>query len=426
MASAPSHSPTPTAEAYARQRQAGFRWLNFSPELERQYRKSSQAVVDHQSNVALFVGMAIWLAFLFLDAVRLDEFWDQARWERERWQILHIRGVVLACFVACVLVLQDSRLRYSRRWMIGGMLYLVSLGGSIINALYGKMDVERESSVMLLLVMAMFLPMGLRVKESICLALTCIASVAVLGTVVPETAESEHHHHLHLAFAMLMAAALGTLSAYQREYGQREQFLLRMELEWLARQDALTGLLNRRAFNEHLSLALASARRENHQVALLMIDVDHFKLYNDAYGHAAGDQALQMLAPVLGQLCGRPLDQAARTGGEEMALVLYDVTPEHQEHLCRKLLDGVDRLALGHGASPTTDRVSISVGFALSTPQDDSQSLYKRADALLYEAKRGGRNRAKTDHGLEVRPTRFSAAGAQAEAAPERQETQRT
>jgi two-component system chemotaxis family response regulator WspR len=141
---------------------------------------------------------------------------------------------------------------------------------------------------------------------------------------------------------MLVAAALGTLSAYQREYGLREQLLLRMELECLARQDALTGLLNRRAFNEHLNMALASARREGLQVALMMIDVDHFKLYNDAYGHAVGDQALQLLAPVFSQLCARPLDQAARTGGEEMALVLYDVAPEHQEDLCRKLLDGVD------------------------------------------------------------------------------------
>ena len=406
MSAAPPLSNAPGAEAYAQQRRQGFRWLNFSPALERQYRQSSQAVVDHQSNVALMVGLGIWLAFIAWDLVRLDSYLSQDHWSRELWLVLHVRGVVLACFIACALALFEDPPRFRRRWVIAGMLYLVSLGGSVVNGLYGQIGASRDTGVLLLLVIAMFLPLGLRLKESIGLAAISVASVLCLGVLLTEPLGEPSLPHL--AFSMLVAGALGTLSAYQREYGLREQFLLRMELEWLARQDALTGLLNRRAFNEHLNMALASARREGRQVALMMIDVDHFKLYNDAYGHAAGDQALQLLAPVFGQLCARPLDQAARTGGEEMALVLYDVAPDHQEQLCRKLLDGVDRLALGHGASPSADRVSISVGCALSVPLDDVQSLYKRADALLYQAKRMGRNRAWTDQEAEVLPSRLS------------------
>lgn len=389
-AHAPSHSSS--AEAYARQRREGFRWLNFSPALEGQYRQSSQSVVEHQSNVALFAGLGIWLAFIAWDLVRLGPYLSQAAWSRELWLVLHVRGVVLACFVACALALQENPPKFNRRWVIAGMLYLLSLGGSVVNGLYGQLGVARDTSVLLLLVIAMFLPLGLRLKESIALATISVATVLSLGALL--THNLQEPSMIHLAFSMLVAAALGSLSAYQREYGLREQFLLRKELEWLARQDALTGLLNRRAFNEHLELALSMGRREGHQVALMMVDADHFKLYNDAYGHAEGDHALQLIAQALQSLCRRPLDHAARTGGEEMALVLYGVNDAQAQAMSEQLVQRVRSLALEHKASPTASHVTVSVGCAISLPHEEAKSLYTRADGLLYQAKRLGRNRA--------------------------------
>jgi diguanylate cyclase (GGDEF)-like protein len=272
------------------------------------------------------------------------------------------------------------------------MLYLVTLGGTIANVTHVSLGTPNEHSVLILLMVVIFLPLGLRLKEASALALLCLVSVLLVG--LPITPEANRDQLYYRVFSMLVAAVIGGMGAYLREYAQREQFLLRAELEWLARRDALTGLLNRRAFNEHLALALSVARREQQTVALLMVDADHFKLYNDAYGHVAGDHALQQLGQVLQSSCRRPLDHAARTGGEEMALVLYGVNATHAQALCKQLLQRVETLALEHKASPTAPHVTVSVGCALSEPQEEASHLYKRADALLYQAKRQGRNQA--------------------------------
>ncbi|TDM08979.1 MAG: hypothetical protein C4K60_06375 [Ideonella sp. MAG2] len=399
------NSPLP-AEAYEEQRRKGFRWLRFGTELEQRYQRSSSSLVEYQTNVALVVGLGIWLAFLALDYVRWQAWPDIHAWPIEMWKIVVIRTVVLACLATCTLAMLQKEPLFDRRRVTAGILCMVSLASCLINALYGQLGVMQEVGGLLLLIIALFLPMGLRLKECMGLALISVAMVLILSVLMPLSSPTAQP--ARLAISMLIAAALGTLSAYQREYGLREQFLLRAELECMARLDVLTGLLNRRAFNEHLGLALASARREGKQVALMLIDVDHFKLYNDAFGHAAGDQALQTLAPVLKSLCGRPLDHAARVGGEEMCVVLYDVHPQHLEHLCRSLLDRVDALALSHGASPSADRISVSAGCTLSLAEDDAQSLYRRADQLLYQAKHRGRNRACTDQAQDVLPSRLS------------------
>jgi diguanylate cyclase (GGDEF)-like protein len=165
----------------------------------------------------------------------------------------------------------------------------------------------------------------------------------------------------------------------------------RAELSWQASHDALTGLSNRRLFDERLRLLLRQSRREQQGLVLMLLDVDHFKGFNDRYGHPAGDQALCDLANLLQAQASRPLDLAARLGGEEMALLLYGARRADAERLAATLLERLRGLHIAHAGS-ASGRLSLSVGLSEASLDDTARSLYQRADHLLYLAKQRGRD----------------------------------
>jgi diguanylate cyclase (GGDEF)-like protein len=165
-------------------------------------------------------------------------------------------------------------------------------------------------------------------------------------------------------------------------------------LETLATRDALTGAYNRRAFDDRLAKEWRRAARTHVPLSMIMVDIDYFKVYNDAYGHMAGDHCLQQVAHALMGCVSRPDDLVARYGGEEFVALLPD-TPEQgavdvAERMCKKIVD----LHIVHRGSEL-DRVSISVGVSTIVPRagDRSNLLLAAADAALYRAKEGGRNR---------------------------------
>ena len=166
-------------------------------------------------------------------------------------------------------------------------------------------------------------------------------------------------------------------------------------LEALATHDGLTGVHNRRAFDERLIYEWKRSLRSHEPISLVMVDVDYFKVYNDAYGHVAGDHCLQQIAQALTNAISRGVDFVARYGGEEFVAILPD-TPEQgsvtevAERMCRI----VGELRMVHRGSDL-DRVSISAGVATIVPSapDGQASLVEAADAALYRAKEGGRNR---------------------------------
>ena len=160
-------------------------------------------------------------------------------------------------------------------------------------------------------------------------------------------------------------------------------------------QDGLTELANRRAFDLHLAEQVALATRHQRPLALVLVDADHFKAYNDEYGHQLGDECLQALAKAL-QDCGkRPSDMAARYGGEEFALVLPETDREGAQHIAASLQSAVAGLAIPHRKSPTAPHVTMSIGIATLRPGQVTtpQRMIDVADKALYEAKKSGRNR---------------------------------
>lgn len=172
---------------------------------------------------------------------------------------------------------------------------------------------------------------------------------------------------------------------------------LNERLEALARTDALTGLLNRRAFDEALEHEFRRGARTAAPLSLLMIDVDHFKAFNDTYGHPAGDDCLRKLAQCLQQTIKRPADTAARYGGEELAAILPDTSPEGAVLLAEDFRNAVRELAIPHSGS---DKGIVTVSIGVSTLGRGStigahDDLVHRADEALYAAKEAGRDRVQ-------------------------------
>lgn len=165
-------------------------------------------------------------------------------------------------------------------------------------------------------------------------------------------------------------------------------------LEQLANVDPLTGIANRRALMSAFDLASRNALRECLPVSILAVDVDHFKAYNDALGHPAGDQCLKQVAGALESVARRPLDAAGRTGGEEFVVVLYAVAGGTAVRLGEKLRRAVEALRIPHPGSPL-GWVTVSVGVATIVPDSatETSDAMDLADTALYEAKRAGRNR---------------------------------
>lgn len=167
-------------------------------------------------------------------------------------------------------------------------------------------------------------------------------------------------------------------------------------LQNLSQQDGLTGIANRRAFDQQLGIHAADAARRSEPLALVLCDVDHFKSFNDYYGHPAGDECLKQFAAALMRNCHRPGDCAARYGGEEFALLLPNTGLEGARTVVEAIRRDMSALALPHGASPTAPIVTFSAGIAALVPQaaDDAERLVRQADQALYRAKQAGRNRS--------------------------------
>lgn len=171
----------------------------------------------------------------------------------------------------------------------------------------------------------------------------------------------------------------------------------------LSETDELTGLANRRKFNETLKKRWRVFRRVSRPFGLLMIDVDYFKIYNDRYGHPQGDACLKNVAGAIQALRLRSGALAARYGGEEFAVILPEVDPGGLHGVAQRILDAVINMDIRHEGTPLSKKcITVSIGGAISKGQDDMMSLLRRADQALYQAKRSGRCRYLFQESEEV------------------------
>lgn len=190
------------------------------------------------------------------------------------------------------------------------------------------------------------------------------------------------------------------IRAMERIAEMRDQLhQLNSELEALSQLDSLTQIYNRRTFNELAQQQWAQAKRHQQPISALMIDVDHFKLFNDHYGHPAGDACLKKVSQVIRSCLHRSSDILGRYGGEEFIVLLPETDAKGAMRVAQAIGEALEQLQHRHDVSPTSNYVTASIGGAtcLRTTGHDLEELIKNADRALYKAKRAGRNRSWVD-----------------------------
>lgn len=244
--------------------------------------------------------------------------------------------------------------------------------------------------VLPVMVLSPFFFLGLHFRSAaICVTLTVasfVASALAFGLPVPVL--------LRCCGFLAVTGATSAVAAWQLERQARRSFLESRLIAQLAEHDALTGAKNRRVFDEHLARLWQQAIRDGRELAILLIDVDHFKAYNDRYGHQAGDVALQQVARAVQAQLGRPLDMLSRYGGEEFAVLLYDIDSSSAREIAERMRAAVGAAAIEHRGSRAARVVTISVGVAALQPLAERGPLgaLQLADEALYKAKVSGRN----------------------------------
>jgi diguanylate cyclase (GGDEF)-like protein len=246
------------------------------------------------------------------------------------------------------------------------------------------------TSRLLLAAFYFYFMLGLGYRRALainCIVLVAYGIAALAGAIEPRAAT-------YSLFVLCCANLIGCAGAFALERANRATFLDKRRLAELAARDGLTGLMTRAAFDERLVALHGQALREAVPLTLVLIDIDHFKRYNDHYGHPAGDHCLRTVAASVRHAARRrPLDAVGRYGGEELIVALYGASREHAEAVARSVVAAVAELRVPHAAAPP-GIVTVSVGTATAETvlPDTLGPLLARADAALYAAKAAGRN----------------------------------
>ncbi|MDP9083997.1 MAG: GGDEF domain-containing protein [Pseudomonadota bacterium] len=317
-------------------------------------------------------------------------------------QALHVAlGLALVCLVWS---------RYYERYFMSVAPLLVPVVSMLVSMFLAISFLRRHQAELAgqaINVVAIFFFTGLLYRKILLAAVLAIASFEVTAIII-----GLPMNVLSLAFVnMIVMGIVGAIVCRESEQSHRRSFLESALIAEMIDRDGLSGLRNRRAFDQHLVRVWQLGLRDQRSIAVLMIDIDHFKRYNDEFGHQAGDEALRCVAQAVQEFTRRPLDMAARYGGEEFAEIFYDLALPHVQDIAERLRERVQNLQIGvrDASRPPDPDVTVSMGVALVIPTlgRTREGLVQLADEALYDAKGGGRNRvvvsaAEDYEGLET------------------------
>jgi diguanylate cyclase (GGDEF)-like protein len=265
-------------------------------------------------------------------------------------------------------------------------------------AAHGQLDVLM---LLPLLLLGPFYFMGLRYRTALLVVVLSGAAMLVTAIACHLPATIAFHSG---AFAVTSFVAFA-VAAQEIEKRSRRAYLESQLVAELAQHDVLTWTKNRRVFDEYLPRLWRQAAEDGRELALLLLDVDHFKPYNDRYGHQAGDAALRKVAQAIQGCVRRPLDLVARYGGEEFTAILYDTDGPRAASTAERIRKAVEALAVEHRASRAGVVLTVSIGVAVVAPdiRRTPGGALQLADEALYRAKSQGRNRVEIMDDVEYR-----------------------
>ncbi|TDJ46364.1 MAG: diguanylate cyclase [Gammaproteobacteria bacterium] len=367
---------------FADQRQKGFRWLIFSEFVEEEFLQ--YYAQSNEQRARLLPVLAI-ITILVSMVVMLVE-------GRMNLPVIGFNGVVLLPTLAVTLWASAQPRRHR--------LYQLLLAFSaLLIGMWVTSIVTRASMIGMSYYFAAVIAWVFIVWELLGLPFRYAAFTALIvsGTYIFGSFawNFQGNETIFSTTLLVLVNGIGAYCCYQLEYTVRRSFLESKVLGQLAERDGLTGLYNRRSYDEYIARIWRQSRREQAQLTFMLIDIDHFKTFNDQYGHQAGDDALKAVAEVISLSAQRPLDFAARFGGEEFALILYGPAHEYGRELPGQIREAVRNLKIVHKQSPTDQYLTVSIGVAMVMP-DAKRSMagaIQMADEALYQAKEEGRNR---------------------------------
>lgn len=378
---------------HAAQLRRGFRSLGFEPSLEWEFREYYWTGHRRIVRVGVICGALLFALFGLRDFLTLPS-------EVSYWTVMIRMGVMVPCLLAAIPLTYSATLPRHYLTVIWAMIFGVIGGLTAVILVADAMGHPLPYESLLLVIIFVYYLSGIRFFRA---AVTCIA--ASLAYVLISQYYGVTDGLLTRIYYLAATNIIGLFGGYSYEHLQRRIFLTEKLAEFRANRDALTLLPNRRAFAEHLDRVWRQAQRENLPVSVIAIDVDHFKAYNDFYGHNAGDRALSSVGHALSDSLRRPLDMVSRYGGEEFLAIAYGVGPRDLHAVCESLRLAVVALDIAHAAPTAARRITVSIGAAAAYPADQTagrQSLLHGADRALYRAKENGRNCTEIEESLSM------------------------
>jgi len=363
---------------------AGFPWLTFNPELESEFRCAHLDENLLHTRVNFCLAVVITIAFSAMESIVLGPELNRIP------SMIHLLAIIPILLIGLASSFSARRHRiYPPLAVVASTLLGLGVGAIQIIATLGGISILFPC-LMLTIIFIYFMG-GLIFYHAVAANAVVMFVYLAAGTVL----QLPGREFAYDAMAMVAANLFGASIVYMHEKTSRMRFLEACLLREMVARDGLTGIQNRRMFDQHIQRVWQQAVREEERVAVLLADIDCFKDYNDRYGHQAGDECLRAVAVSLSQCARRPLDFVARYGGEEFAVVLYEASREYVAEVLTRIQRSIAELNIPHEASRVATRLTVSIGaaFILPTVNRTHDGLIQLADEALYSAKEQGRNR---------------------------------
>lgn len=368
----------------------GARWLRFSSEIEAMFEADTREARIRRMTSTALVAMVLYNFFLLADGLLLRDV---------LWLAVIVRlGVITPISIGIYMVMRRPGMAAYRDLLAVLTVVLVTSScGFLITLSESPLHPYYNAGIIPVIIYALLIQ-----RYYFRYAVLCAVLVNVIFAV---SLWRQQLTPFELPLALLSYSITGTVctlfAAYTMEREHRLYYLLSLKerlhaavMEGISNRDALTGLYNRRALDTRFAELELPSGRDNRELAIVILDIDHFKVYNDRLGHQAGDECLRQVAELITGQVADARGEAYRYGGEEFLLLLRDISLERAASLAERIRLTLVERAIPHPDSPTGPVVTASFGVAHRRGSDLSAAeLVARADSALYAAKNGGRNR---------------------------------
>jgi len=403
----------------------GILFRRFQPEMEKMFWSN---LAERTANLINGIVVPATIAYLILGLVSFPVVyflsWDSFR-THELYNLAYIYGIGILCLSALPILLKKS-FSVKNFYIIVGIVSFIGVLSTSYFSLQFKTPLVAQIATYDVILVYILIYFVTGMKPKFVLLIGGIAGllsmlIAYLQTVNYDFVWYSNEEITRYFYYLGLINFIGFIVAHANIAKERENFLqarllsldkaqaerMGRELERLSREDPMTGLANRRFFNERMDDEWERAQRSGEPISLIFIDIDHFKAYNDCYGHLKGDDTLIAVAHTLQHILSRSTDVASRYGGEEFVVLLPNTPIAGARAVAERILAAVDALNIEHKKSKTEKFVTVSIGvstYAITDEEITIAQLIHQADEAVYKAKTAGRHRIREYHLMKPEP----------------------